>query len=451
MKDRTASTVLVVDDSVENVTLLSRILKMSGYGVIVADNGAQAVEIAKSEPPDLILLDINMPEMDGFETSARLQSDEQTRDIPIIFISALDRIEDKTRAFRAGGMDYILKPFEYEEVQARIEAHLALRRLRVQLERTNQELAARVEELTRSQELLAERERRLSAFVAALPNLSYILDEQGNYLEVMSTETSHWATGTGELIGRSVEEVMPPTEAAKIEDAIHESIERGNIQVIEYKVPGRTRNEHWFEGRIACMEKDGYGHGRVIMMASEITERVRLYQEIQRLANQDELTGCFNRRHFMEETAQEIQRSLRYKDPLSLLMMDIDHFKLFNDRYGHQVGDQLLCHLVALCKRHLRAQDVLGRYGGEEFVVLMPETNLSGALKASERLRGKIEKMRIATPQGDLSITVSIGLASFERGFDETKTLDLLIKCADTALYSAKSSGRNCVRASKEA
>ncbi len=298
MKDRGASTVLVVDDSIENVTLLSRILKMSGYGFLVAGNGLAAIECAKKDQPDLILLDINMPLMDGFETSARLKSDPCTRDIPIIFISALDNIEDKTRAFRAGGMDYILKPFEYEEVQARIEAHLTLRRLRLQLERTNQELANRVDELTRSQLQLAERERRLSAFVAALPNLSFILDEQGRYLEVMSTEANPSISPPGELMGHTVEEIMSPQEGAKIIDAIRETLEQERIQVIEFKGPPTTGGEHWFEGRLACMERDGYGHGKVVMMASEITERIHLYQEIQRMANQDGLTGCFNRRFF---------------------------------------------------------------------------------------------------------------------------------------------------------
>ncbi len=447
MNDKAGSAVLVVDDSPENVTLLTRILQISGYRVLAACNGAEGLECAKRNKPDLILLDINMPEMDGFETSARLKADETTQDIPIIFISALDNIEDKTRAFRAGGMDYILKPFEYEEVQARIDAHLALRRLRVQLEQTNKELAARVEELTRSQEKLAERERRLSAFVAAMPNLSFILDEEGHYLEVMSTETSKWAPASGELIGRSVEETLPPKEAAKIAEAIHESIENGNIQVVEYKVPALKKGEHWFEGRIACMEKDKHGHGRVIMMASEITERVRLYQEIQRLADQDDLTDCYNRRYFMIKAAEEIQRSRRYKDPVSMLMMDIDHFKLFNDRYGHQVGDELLRHMVSLCLLHLRAQDILARYGGEEFVVLMPETDLQGAMIASERIRNEIEKMRIKNPLGDLSITVSMGVATLPRGFDETQTLDTLVKAADTALYAAKEGGRNCVKA----
>ncbi len=449
MNARAPSTVLVVDDSAENVTLLSRILKVNGYSVAVADNGADAVEMAKKQPPDLILLDINMPKMDGYETSAHLKSDAHTCDIPIIFISALDNIEDKTRAFRAGGMDYILKPFEYEEVQARIEAHLALRRLRVQLEQTNQELAARVEELTRSQGLLAERERRLSAFVEALPNLAFILDESGEYLEVMVTNPALLRGTTEELIGKNVEDLLSPEEAAKILDAVQQAIQGSQIQVIDYKVPGNDNREHWFEGRLACMEKDRFGHGKVVLMASEITERVHLYQEIQRLAHQDGLTGCFNRRYFMERAAEEITRSMRYHGPLSLVMMDIDHFKDFNDLYGHQVGDELLCRLVTLCQRQLREVDVFGRYGGEEFVVLMPQTNQAGALKAAERLQRHIEKMTIHTPRGKLSITVSMGVASFENTFDDSHTLDALIKRADTALYAAKAAGRNCVRASK--
>ena len=127
-------------------------------------------------------------------------------------------------------------------------------------------------------------------------------------------------------------------------------------------------------------------------------------------------------------------------------MMDIDHFKGFNDQYGHQIGDQLLCHLVSLCQKQLRNVDILGRYGGEEFVVLMPETAGEGAMLASERLRVKIEKMKINTSEGKLSITVSMGLTSLERGFDEKQTLDTLIRSADKALYAAKDAGRNCVR-----
>ena len=446
MADKSGVSILVVDDAPENITLLSRILRMSGYNIQVADNGAQAVNMARTMLPDMILLDVNMPVMDGFEACARLKDDERTHDIPVIFISALDNIEDKAKAFRVGGVDYILKPFEYEEVQARVETHLVIRRLRVQLEQANQALAGRVEELTNSRELLAERERRLSAFVNALPNLSFVVDEHGRYLEVIANDPSLLADRPEALVGRLIEDVLPPKEGAKIMAAIGQTIQTGKIHAIEYKIPVVSGGERWFEGRIALMEKSDHGNGKVVLMAADITERVQLYQKVQLLADQDVLTGCFNRRHFMILAEQELQRAMRYKHPLSLLMMDIDRFKRFNDRYGHQIGDKLLINLVILCQKQLRNVDILGRYGGEEFIVLMSETSAEGAMLVSERLRGKIEKMEVNTSEGSLSITVSMGLASLDRGFDESHTLDTMIKSADAALYAAKEAGRNCVK-----
>jgi two-component system, cell cycle response regulator len=444
--EKTGTTVLVVDDVKENITLLSRILQMSGYHVETADTGEGALELASRLLPDIALLDISMPGMNGFDICLRLKEDKATREIPVIFISGVDNPEEKAKAFRIGGVDYILKPFDYEEVQARVETHLVLRRLRLQLEQANRELSARVEELTRSREMLAERERRLSAFVSALPNLSFIMDEDGRYLEVIANETSLLAARPDDMIGHLIEDLLPPQEGAKIQGAIDRTIQTGKIQVVEYKIPVLAGSERWFEGRFALMEKNAQGHSRVILMATDVTERVQLYNEVRRLANQDALTGCFNRRYFMDRAEEELQRARRYKHPISLLMMDIDQFKDYNDRYGHQVGDKLLCHLVELCQKQLRNIDVLGRYGGEEFLVFMPETAEAGGQRAAERLRGAIAAMKVPTQAGKLSITVSIGATSFPKGFDETHTLDGLIKQADVALYAAKDAGRNCVR-----
>jgi two-component system cell cycle response regulator len=446
MADNLVGTILVVDDMPENVTLLSRILSHQGYTVITADSGAKAVECAQEFSPDLILLDINMPGMDGYETCKCLKQEERTKEIPVIFISALDGIEDKIKAFSVGGVDYIPKPFEYEEVKARMETHLAILHLRIQLQKSNRELSTQLDDLTRSQELLREREMKLDAFISALPNLSFIYDEEGRYLEIMANETSLLRTDAHNLKGHLITELMPARVADLMMDAIHKAIETGKTQVIEYQIPVLAGGERWFEGRIALMERSEGGHSKVVFIASDITERVKLNQEVLRLANQDPLTACFNRRHFMTLAELELQRAIRYQRPLSLVMLDIDEFKQFNDQYGHQIGDQILCAFVDLCQNELRSIDILGRYGGEEFIILLPETVIGGGLQAAERLREKIERMEIACNQLQLSITVSMGVASVDSEINPVHTLDMLIKRADQALYIAKSAGRNSVR-----
>lgn len=143
---------------------------------------------------------------------------------------------------------------------------------------------------------------------------------------------------------------------------------------------------------------------------------------------------------------QELQRVARYERPVSLVMLDIDHFKKFNDQHGHPAGDQLLCALVSLCQRILRNVDILARYGGEEFIILMPETDSDAVFSTGERLREEIEKMTVTTPQGIRSVTVSMGVASYDQPSRVPLTLDVLIKHADQALYEAKNTGRNRVK-----
>jgi diguanylate cyclase (GGDEF)-like protein len=228
--------------------------------------------------------------------------------------------------------------------------------------------------------------------------------------------------------------------------AIRRAIETGKTQVVEYKLPVLSGDEHWFEGRIASMGKFPDGHSRVVFIATDITERVQLYQETQKLAAQDPLTGCFNRRHFMVLAKQELQRVARYGRPVSLMMLDIDHFKNFNDQYGHPAGDQVLYALVNLCQKILRNVDILARYGGEEFVILMPETDSHAVISTAERLREEIERMEVITSQGGRSVTASMGAASYDESSGKSLSVDVLIERADQALYEAKNAGRNCIR-----
>jgi diguanylate cyclase (GGDEF)-like protein/PAS domain S-box-containing protein len=438
--------ILIVDDYPANLTLLSRILSSNGYSVQLAESGKCAIDLALKIVPDLILLDVSMPEMDGFETCEKLKADGRTSHIPVIFISALDGTEDKVKGFKVGGADYIPKPIEIKEVLARVNTHLANQRLRDQLRLANAELGKKVEELTLSQAQLQERESKLQAFVNALPNLSFIYDDEGRYLEVFANQPELLLVEAEKLKGCLVKDVMPKEEAELVMSAIRSAIESGKTQVIEYKLSVLSGQERWFEGRIASMGKFPDGHGRVVFIAIDITERVSLYQETQRLATQDPLTGCFNRRHFMILAKQELQRVARYGRPVSLIMVDIDHFKKFNDQYGHPAGDQLLCALVKQCQKTLRNVDIFARFGGEEFVILMPETDAKAVLATGERLRGNLEKMEVITAQGVRSVTVSMGAASFDGTDCSVINLDVLIKRADQALYEAKNAGRNCVR-----
>jgi len=191
VKHMTATTpkadLLVVDDQLENIQLLEMYLKRLGYRVRATTSGMEAIEIARDEPPELILLDISMPEMDGYETCRHLKADQRTQHIPVIFISALEDENDKVQAFKAGGVDYITKPFQFEESSARIETHLNIRRLQAALEASNRELASRLEELDRAR--TAEQEQRKLA--EALGDTIAAINSTLDFNEVLDLILAH--------------------------------------------------------------------------------------------------------------------------------------------------------------------------------------------------------------------------------------------------------------------
>jgi diguanylate cyclase (GGDEF)-like protein len=177
-------------------------------------------------------------------------------------------------------------------------------------------------------------------------------------------------------------------------------------------------------------------------LAKKNAELERLYAEVQRLAVTDTLTGLLNRRGFFDLAVRELERSRRFAEPMSGLMFDLDHFKSCNDTYGHAVGDEVLHEVAVRCTREIRKIDIIGRYGGEEFAVFLPGTDIDGAKVIGERLRNAINSEPFATSRGPLTVSISLGAAL---ATPETKTPEELLGVADTALYKAKESGRNCV------
>jgi diguanylate cyclase (GGDEF)-like protein len=182
------------------------------------------------------------------------------------------------------------------------------------------------------------------------------------------------------------------------------------------------------------------------LFASQVAialQNARLLAEVKRLAVTDELTGIFNRRHFFDQSEKEFSRSVRYKDPLGALIVDIDHFKQFNDQYGHLIGDRVLREVAHLLQESLRESDVLGRYGGEEFSILLPVTDAKSAVRAAERLLHHVAETPIQTEAGALHVHLSIGVAELDA---KTTSLQDLLNRADQAMYMAKKAGRNCVK-----
>ncbi len=294
--------VLIVDDVRSNLKVVGAILDRVGYSTTFATSGEQAFERMKKSKPDLILMDIMMPEMDGIEVCKKIKGISQYEEIPIIFVTASHENKMIMEAFKQGAVDYITKPFKSGELLARVKIHLELK---------------------------------------------YTRDEL-----------------------------------------------RKNLI------------------------------------------------ELNKLATTDGLTGVLNRRHLFILAEQEFNRVCRYGNSFSVFILDVDYFKMINDTYGHTVGDETLKAIAQTTQSLLRNVDLFGRFGGEEFVGFLPETNSEDAFKVAERIRQTIANLNLEIDNNILRITVSIGLATYA---STDPDIDEMLKRADLALYEAKRRGRNQV------
>ena len=295
--------ILVIDDSKLILHVAKTILSKQGHQVLLAEDGKAGLREAATEYPDLILLDLILPGMDGYEVCQRIKKGDATSEIPVIMLTSKSEAADKVRGLEMGASDYVTKPFDEGELMARVNIHLQIREL-------------------------------------------------------------------------------------------HESLKEKNRQFEE-------------------------------------------------MANRDGLTGLYNHRYFQETILNDFQRAVRYHESLSCVMFDIDHFKKFNDNYGHQAGDIVLKTLGSLINKLVRDSDLSARYGGEEFVLIMYHTAPKEAFLVAERLRKAVEQHKFQADNLVLTVNISVGVASFPH--PEIANAKTLIECADKALYRAKKEGRNRV------
>jgi two-component system cell cycle response regulator len=314
--------ILVVDDHPDNVEIIDARLSSRGYRIETAGNGEEALAKVLENPPHLILCDVMMPVMDGYEVSRRIKNHAELPYIPIILVTARDSTADKVEGLEAGADDYLTKPINFPELEARVRSMLRIKRLQDELDQKNRELESTNQEL-------------------------------------------------------------------------------------------------------------------------EVANR-----KLRKLSITDGLTELFNHRHVHELLHEEFERSRRTHEPIAVAMLDLDRFKAVNDTYGHPTGDVILYETARIIRETAREIDMVGRYGGEEFIAILPNTDKAEAARFAERVRRAVEEHVFRDEPHEVRMTASSGVASFP-GLD-IDTPETLLKRADEALYVAKESGRNrVIRASE--
>lgn len=388
--------ILVVDDDPNLRKTLADILRVKGYETAVAASGAEAVAAVEREMFSLALIDLMLPDMPGLEVMAHIKAISPLTEA--IILTGHASMETAIDATGQGAFSYLLKPYQMDEL---------LLTIRHAVERNQAQ-----------EEIL-----RLASFPRLLPSPVIELDPAGGvtYLNpaaerlfpgLSAMGRSHpLLHGSGELITALWQDRQPG-------EVVHEA-----------KVGEATYELHISYVREVDL---------IRIYVLDITQRKRAEAEIHLLATTDSLTGIANRREFSAILAREVDRAKRYGTPMSLAMYDLDYFKRVNDTFGHDVGDYVLQTVTGLVKENIRANDVVARWGGEEFMVLMPQSDVQAARNASEKLR-----LAIAAHHFDKvgSLTASFGVAAFEPQDD----LNSLLKRVDDALYRAKEQGRNRV------
>ncbi|MFC3456976.1 putative bifunctional diguanylate cyclase/phosphodiesterase [Massilia haematophila] len=458
--------VLVADDDPVMRLLMLEMIKQVGLDAIEAEDGRQAVRLARERRPDLILMDVEMPHMDGFAACRAIRQDQAGGAlVPIVMVTGGDDIEAVTSAYEAGATDFVSKPINWPILGHRVlyvlRASDAIARLRI-----------------------ADAQNR--AVLAAIPDTFFRMDRDGFYLDyepgherpgherpgqertvldragssVPGLDGPARAPGRGDnapfsserCIGRHITEVLPRPIAARMLDQLGEVLRTQEIRSVEYELIRFGTVQH-FEARLVAT-----GPSEVLGLVRDISERKRTEEQIRRLAYCDSLTGIPNRQAFLENLERELQRSKIGNKKFAVLFMDLDAFKRINDTLGHNVGDHLLKIVSERLRETIRPSDLvsrgdaggddighdpasnLARLGGDEFTILIPDLErVEHALNVAHRVK---EAMRrpFLIDGNEIFVTASIGISLFPEDGDDSSSL---LKYADTAMYHAKNCGKN--------
>lgn len=448
--------ILVVDDLRPNVKLLEAKLTAEYFDVVTATDGPEALEKIRVLQPDLVLLDVMMPGMDGFEVCRTVKADPEMMHIPVIMITALSDAADRVRGLEAGADDFLTKPVNDVAMFARVRSLIRLKMLTDEWrlrEQTSGQLGVLRGE-TPLYEVNARRARIL------------VLDD--NEIDAAKIQSTLQQDDDEIIVASSVEEAQSLLRAERF-DLVIVSLRLREQDALRFCGQMRANEATRHTPILVVAEDDdtdrlakGLDLGindylikpmdrqellartRTQIRRQRFQERLRdNYERSLAMALTDSLTGLYNRRYLTTHMAALIERLTENGKPLAVLMFDIDFFKQINDSFGHAVGDEVLVELSRRVVQNVRSVDTVARLGGEEFIVLMPDTDETVASTVAERLRANVAKdpFRVRGADGEaLQITISVGAAMFDPDADD---VDSVIKKADDALYEAKRTGRN--------
>lgn len=448
--------ILVVDDVPANVKLLEAKLTNEYYDVITAKDGYEAITQTKMKKPDLILLDVMMPGIDGFDTCRRLKEDPEVSHIPVVMVTALSDPSDRVQGLEAGADDFVTKPINDTALFARVRSLVRIKVLIDELrlrDKSGSQLGMSASDFAlnfdvRGSHLMlidddVVQSRRVSEkLTAGGYQVTHFSDHKKaleGVLTMPSLDLIFISTQLADIDGlrlatqfKAVEQVRHvPIIMLVDEDDQHLMLKGLELGVNDYLVSPVDFNEMFARVKTQIRRK-------------KYQEALKSnYQESVSMAVTDGLTRLYNRHYLDTHLKNLVRQAAEQGRNLSLVIMDMDHFKQVNDTYGHGVGDEVLKGLAGIIVNTIRSADLAARYGGEEFVVLMPETDAVRAFEAAERLRRAVENTPFAVthPQSPLRKTVSIGCATML----PTDTPETLLRRADVALYEAKEAGRNRV------
>ena len=489
--------ILIIEDHPDMLLILNRFLEEEGFSVIGAETAELGLDKFKEAKPDLVLLDLMLPGMQGLDALKIIRQETDNHSyVPVLIITAKNSIDDIVTGLGVGADDYLIKPFNLEELKARINTALRIKGLNDALFHKTEELERANEEIYRLNERLLQKNQELRRNVFNLHSLFEISIELNSILELDRLINSILLTLVGQFSTKSALFMMtlkPDADYLEVfnskglhkkeykdfviykndslVDVLRQNPTPASLEAIDLQLKAASPGleflrkigleiiapvfvQNKLEALVAIgsrvsgrpFDKIEWEHFRILNNIISISvSNAYLYNEVKQMSYTDGMTGLHNFRYFYLRLKEETIRHKRLKSPLSLLILDVDNFKNYNDTLGHPAGDQVLRKIAMVLKQTARENDIVARYGGEEFAIILPGTEKKGAGIVAERIRENIEKTPFEheeiQPLG--KVTVSIGVASIP---EDATSAEELTKKADAALYYAKRHGRNQIK-----